>query len=193
MTKKELLEDLQAERNAVVTAFNFSYIVGSRCWERDFKTFTLNPGTIDFDLDRSNFRYTIERPADLVTLYDAPTINNAAVNLIRITIRTALSQCYERIQEFCLGDGTRQPKWEKASWRPIARLARNSFSHNFKLNFIDQKTGKLRSDVKFEFPRGRIVEIKNTEHGKPIDGSNMPVELILGLLDVMAEFVRIEL
>src|SRR5205085_9641008 len=122
-----------------------------------------------------------------------PMMNDEAVNLIRITIRTALSQSYERIQEFCRGDGTKQPKWEKAAWRPMARLARNSFSHNFKLNFIDQKTGKLRSDVSFAFPNGRVVEIKNTEHGKPISGLNMPVDVILGLLDAMKDFARTEL
>ena len=193
MTKDELLRDLQAQREAIVTALNFSYIVASRVWVREFGTFTATPGTIDIELDRSHFQYVIPRPADFVALYDEKLINHAGFNLVRITIRTAISQSYEKIREFCLGNGTRQPKWETASWRPLARLARNSFSHDHKLNFLDQKTGELRTDVTFTFPNGRAITVKNTEHGKPIDGTNMPIDVVLALLDVMREFVKSEL
>jgi hypothetical protein len=189
VTKQELLSDLQTQRETIITALNFSYIVGSRVWEREFKTLSISQATMDIAMDSSHYQYVILRPADLVAVYDNRAINNATFALIRMTIRTVLTESYEKIQAFCLGNGMRQPKWEAAAWRPLARLARNSFSHDFKLNFLDPKTGKLRSDVKFQFPDGRVVEIKTTEHGQPITGNNMPIDVVFGLLDVMRNFV----
>ena len=194
MTKQDLLDELKAERGIVITALNFSYIVASRAWESQFQTYTLSEGVIDLEMDSSSIRYVIPRPADLIPLYTAPDVlEQACFNLVRVTLRNAVTQHYEKIQSFCLGDSIKQPKWELASWRQCARLARNSMSHDFILNFWDQKKKQLRSDVTFTFPSGNTIEIKNSQHGQAITGDNMPLNSIIELLDVMKDFVEKEL
>lgn len=193
MMKQELLQELRAEHEVVITALNFSYIVGVRGWEEQLRTFTLSPGAIDIEMDSSQFTYVIPKPADLVALYDPQTLNRAAFSLFRVALRNATSQSYEKIQAFCLGNGTRQPKWQSAAWRPFARLVRNSFSHDFVINFLDRKTGKLRGDIRYVFPSGRRIEIKNNLHGQPITGDNIPIDSVVELLDVMRDFVEKDL
>lgn len=194
MSKQELLNELKAERGIIITALNFSYIVGSGAWESQFRTYTLSEGIIDLEMDSSKIRYIIPKPADLVPLYTSPDVlEEACFNLVRVAIRNAITQYYEKIQSFCLGDGVKQPKWEQAPWRPLARLARNSMSHDFILNFLDQKKQQLRNDVSFVFPSGRTIEIKNTEHGRPITGDNLPLDAVIELLDVMKDFVEKDL
>lgn len=189
-----MLNELSAEREVIETALNFSYIVEVGNWQPQFLKYTLSAGTIDLTLDSSSFRYVIPKPADLVPLYSTTRVlEKASFNLVRVTMRNAVSQYYEKIRAFCLSDGTRQRKWEQAPWRPLARLVRNSFSHDFLIDFSDRSKTKPRGDVKFTFPSGRTIEIKNSMHGQPITGNNIPIYFVLELLEVMKDFVGKEL
>ena len=80
MTKTELLHELHVEREVIIHALNFSYIVGAGGWRSQFREFTVSPGIIDLNLDSSTLDYVIPRPADLIHLYDAGTLNSASVN-----------------------------------------------------------------------------------------------------------------
>lgn len=190
ITKYELLKTLDGEKRVIITALNFSYIVSAHGWESQFSEFTLSPGMIDLEIDSSRLCYVIPRPADLVPLYRAEEfLNVISMDLIRVTIRNAISQFSVQIENFCKGDGLRQLKWEQALWRPLARAVRNAVSHDFRFNFFNEHTKKLSPDVRFTFPSGRVFEIKNTQHGMPLTGDNMPLDVIFQLLDVMRDFV----
>jgi hypothetical protein len=192
MSKQNLLNELKAERKIIQTALNFSYIVFCGQWEKQFLNYS-NPGVIELNLDSSKFTYCISKPSDLIQLYKTPGIlNNDVMDLVRVTIRNAINQFYEKIQSFCFVDG-KQQKWEQASFRPLARLVRNSMSHDFILNFWDSKKKQLHADVSFTFPSGKTLGIKNSEHEKPITGDNLPLDSVLALLDVMENFVEKEL
>lgn len=194
MNKQNLLNSLNAEQRTIETAFNFSHIVITGGWHSQFLKYGNSPGQVELKLDSSKITHLIHSHAALVQLYKTSRVlNNACFDLVRVTIRNAITQFYEKIQSFCLGDGTKQPKWEQASWRPLARLARNSMSHAFILNFWDKKKQQLYADVSFTFPSGKTLEIKNTEDGQRITGNNLPVDSVRELLDVMKDFVEKEL
>lgn len=194
MTKQELIDELTAERRVIVTALNFSYIVASGAWKQQFRTYSLSEGEIELSLDSSKLRYVIQKPSDLALFYEDPkVVESDCSNLTKVTFRNAVTQYYEKIQAFCKGDRVKQQKWDQAPWRPLARIARNSMSHDFILNFWDSRKQQLRGDVRFTFPSGRKIEIKNTENGRPISGDNLPLEVVIELLDVMRDFVDKEL
>ena len=55
------------------------------------------------------------------------------------------------------------------------------------------RNGALRNDVRFTYPNGRVIEIRNSDHGKFIDGTMVPLDCIIELLDIMRDFVVTEL
>ena len=194
MNKQNLIHALKAERKIIDTALVFSHIVFNGKWENQFQKYANLPGEIEIKMDSSKIFYRFSNHSDLIALYKNPVaLNSDCFALVRVTIRNAITQFYEKIHSFCHGDGTRQPKWEQAPWRPLASLARNSMSHDFILNFWNNKKNSLRADVNYTFPSGKALEIKNTEHEKPITGDNLPLNLVIELLDVMENFVEKEL
>lgn len=194
INKQELLRELKAEKQVIITALNFGYIVSAQGWVNQFSEFTLTPGTIDLELDGSQVQYVIPKPADLVPLYgNRQFLETASFDLVRVAIRNAVTQYCEKIQGFCEGNSVEKQKWERAPWRPISRLFRNAVSHDFHFDFSVPKSNALRPDVIFKFKNGRVIELKNSLHGKPITGDNFPLTAVFQLLDEMESFVENEL
>jgi hypothetical protein len=192
-SKADLLGELHAERSLIAHAFNLSYVSQVCDWRPELAQYSLNPGAIEFNLDGSSFEYTIRRPADLVQIYTPEVLNEAWTGLIKLALRNAVSQSYEAISTRAKTRNDWQLKWESAKWRPLARLLRNSFSHDFVLDFWDRKKKCLRPDVNYTFANGRSVLISNTEHGRLLDGTLMAIDVVPQLLDEMRRFVEADL
>ena len=193
MLKRDLINILKSKKNIIETALNFLYIVASKTWEKDFKAFT-GPGYSEIELDSSKVVYRIDNPAVLVSLYaNNDYLNNSGLNLYKAVICYSFNTIYESVACYCRIDHTNLDLWEHASWRPLARLIRNSFSHDFRLDFSKKtKKGKilLIDSVSYSFPDGTVYKLNQNEHGNKVNGDNVPLQVILKLIDVMIDFIE---
>jgi hypothetical protein len=191
-TKSELLRQLGAERSLIAHVFNLGYVLQVADWRAELVKFSINPGVIEFALDGSEFEYSVGIPADIAKTYTPDVLTEACTELTKLALRNAVTQSYEAVASYASTRPSFQASWEIAAWRPLARLLRNCFSHDFVIDFWDRKRKCLRPDVSYTFPSGKAVHISNSLHGQVLNGDTMSIEVVPLLLDEMRNFVEIE-
>lgn len=190
MTKNDLIKQIKAKKAIIHTALDFLYIVGSKSWEQTFMSY-IGPGHVDLDLNSSHITFTLPNPAGLVLQYKDPKImNDLGVNLYKAVLCFSFNSIYEFIADYCELDKKNKNNWENAIWRPLARLVRNSFSHDFHFDFYDRYQKVMDGDVSCTFTNGRVFIIKNTEHEKELTGDNLPLDVIFLMIDEMISFAE---
>jgi hypothetical protein len=190
MLKVELISLLKAKRGIVFTALDFLYIVGSKAWEETFKSY-VGPGYQEIQINSSRVEFKIEKPADLIDKYkDLKYLNDSGLNLYNAVMCYSFNSIYEFIEDYCELNTKNLRNWEIALWRPLARIIRNTFSHNFIIDFYNYRKKVMDGDASFTFPNGRQFVIKNNEHGKEITGDNLPTDVIILLIDEMISFAE---
>lgn len=196
MTKVELINEIDGKYNFAQGCVMFSYIVASVPWRQHIETFV---GPCVIEIQSAKNLHGIEfTPDQILKRYEHPNaVGDDALNIVRMGLTVAIRETFEATKKFC--KATAQDATLRAfPWFHFARVVRNSFSHDFRIDMslpITKAEKEAGIAQKWLPPQtlvfsGGPVTLDVSLHGKQLDFDVLPIASALELLKMVRSSVE---
>ncbi len=188
--KEEIIRKINEKLGTAKSFIDIAYIFGSGAWMDKFKTYTTEGGFEIVSEDNIQ-KFIFGKPSNLVKNYsNSNLVNDVAINLVRSGYRDFMTQSFDLIIKYCK-DTNQNKKLKELPWYHFSRLVRNSFSHDFKLNF-ELYGDQLLPDQKLEFSN-RTIEFTQSMNGREITFDLFRFSEIEELVEMMKKSITNDL
>ena len=172
------------------------YIARATPWRDTVKTFV---GPARFCIRSHAFEHHLEfAPTEMLARYsNGQTLADDSLNIIRFGLANAIRQSFELAKRYSAAIGA-EAEFRSAPWYHLARLVRNSFSHDFTIDFTLSVTKKERKSgltekwlplQTIQFSNAKFT-IDKASHGKELDFDVLPVVYAFELIQMIRDFVQ---
>lgn len=199
MTKAEVVTAIDAKLNLAQGCAMFAYIVGAVPWRNSVGTF-VGPGSLTIRSARFEHVLTFT-PDQILKRYEHPNaVGDDGLNIIRLGVTDAICKAFESTKEYCAVT-SQEAKFRAFPWYRSARVVRNCFSHNFRLDLTlplskqDRMNGvKVRwlPPQTLTFSDGSVT-LDQSLHDKELDFDILPIKYAFELLQMIRSSVQSEL
>jgi hypothetical protein len=196
MTKAEVVQAIDAKLNLAQGCAMFAYILRAVPWRDTVKTF-VGPGSLTIRSARFEHVLTFT-PEQILKRYEHPNaVGDDGLNIIRLGVTDAICQAFESTRHYCVVT-SQEVAFRAFRWYHFARLVRNCFSHNFRLDLTLPLSKRDRiNGVKVNwlppqtltFSDGSVT-LDQSLHGKELDFDILPIKYAFELLQMIRASVQ---